>query len=98
MIVTTNLFGGVALLLAAVTMSTEGSVCKTLDSPAMMCAKNTANIVDVRFLPLNATGIDDADAQSVCSAYVSTNMIHTHDSHVMLLRLLPLPRILHLHA
>lgn len=66
--ISNKLFGAGALLLAAVTMSTEGSVCKTLDSPGMACAKNTDNVVDVRYLPLSATSIDDPDIQSACSA------------------------------
>jgi E3 ubiquitin-protein ligase DOA10 len=55
-----------AVLVAAAICGVNGSVCKMLDSPGMVCQK-TDSVVDVRYLSLDTTSIDDLAAQSTCN-------------------------------
>ena len=55
-----------SVLVAALTCGVKGSICKTLDSPAMVCQK-TDMVADIRYLSLNATDIGDSDAQDACN-------------------------------
>lgn len=57
-----------SLLVAAMTSAVDGSVCKSLDSPGMMCDKSSAYVVDVRTLVYpDILSTADAEVLSACN-------------------------------